>query len=82
MTPETWLPTATVVTADSVPVAVTVMVIGPRSTFSVRYCKSFPPVPRQESKGIRSRAMAERRNFKKNTFQYDHDSATVEGAEV
>jgi hypothetical protein len=35
MTPETWLPTCTVVTAEAVPVAVTVMVMLPRSAFSV-----------------------------------------------
>ncbi len=45
MTPDTWLPTCTVVTADSVPVAVTVMVTVPRSTFSVRYCSFLLPLP-------------------------------------
>src|SRR5437867_4810453 len=37
MIPETWLPTATVVTAETDPVAVTVCVTSPRSTFAVRY---------------------------------------------
>ncbi len=35
MIPETWLPTWTVVTAEIVPVAVTVIVTSPRSTVSV-----------------------------------------------
>src|ERR1043166_3398864 len=50
MTPDTWLPTWTVVTADSVPVAVTVMVTSPRLTFSVLNCSFCFPVPRQESR--------------------------------
>ena len=37
MIPETWLPTATVVTAERAPVAVTVCVTVPRSAFAVRY---------------------------------------------
>ena len=37
MIPETWLPTATDVTAETDPVAVTVCVTSPRSTFAVRY---------------------------------------------
>ena len=40
MMPETSLPTLTVVTADSVPVAVTVCVTSPLSTFAVRYFAS------------------------------------------
>ena len=40
MIPETWLPTCTVVTAESVPVAVTVCVIFPWSTGAVRYLSS------------------------------------------
>ena len=36
MIPETWLPTWTVVTAEIVPVAVTVSLIAPRDTVSVR----------------------------------------------
>src|ERR1051326_3848357 len=46
--PETGLPTWTVVTAERVPVAVTVWVMSPRSAFSVLYCSSFFPRPRQE----------------------------------
>ena len=45
MTPETWLPTCTVVTAERVPVAVTVMVTVPRSTFSVLYWAALSPRP-------------------------------------
>ena len=37
MVPEAWLPTCTVVTAWSVPVAVTVLRRLPRSTFAVMY---------------------------------------------
>jgi len=37
MIPDTWLPTWTVVTADREPVAVTVIVMSPRSTGDVRY---------------------------------------------
>ena len=47
MTPETWLPTCTVVTAESVPVAVTVTVMLPRSTSSVRYCPPPSSLPRR-----------------------------------
>ena len=54
MTPETWLPTWTVVTAESVPVAVTVMVMPPRSTFSVLYCSSFFPRPQASASRIKS----------------------------
>src|SRR5688572_21085152 len=64
MTPETWLPTWTVVTAESVPVAVTVMVTLPRSTFSVLYCSSFLPPPLQaNSDMVRSSVVAVRRRF-------------------
>ena len=35
MRPETWLPTWTVTSAESVPVAVTFATIGPRSTATV-----------------------------------------------
>src|SRR5262249_11081989 len=46
MIPETWLPTLTVVTADSAPVAVTVCVMSPLSTAAVRYFASgFPRLP-------------------------------------
>ena len=40
MIPETWLPTWTVVTAERVPVAVTVAVTSPLPIGSVRYCGS------------------------------------------
>src|SRR5579885_3041451 len=47
MMPETWLPTCTVVTAETVPVALTVMVTVPRSTTSVRYLSPPVPLPRR-----------------------------------
>ena len=37
MRPDTWLPTCTVFSGDSVPLAVTVEVTRPRATTSVRY---------------------------------------------
>jgi len=37
MVPDTWLPTCTVVTALTVPVALTVALISPRSAGAVRY---------------------------------------------
>src|SRR5713226_7818824 len=77
MTPETWLPTCTVVTAESVPVAVTVMVMSPRSTFSTRYCWSFLPPPRQASETIKTTAIAERRNLKKTPPVYDNVTQTL-----
>src|SRR5215813_1837739 len=51
--PETWLPTCTVVTACSVPVAETVLRMAPRSAFVVMYSsddarrphRKYPPVP-------------------------------------
>src|SRR5213075_2799047 len=49
MTPETWLPIWTVVTADNVPVAVTVMVTSPLATFSVLYSPACLLAPLQES---------------------------------
>ena len=45
MIPDTWLPTWTVVTAEIVPVAVTVMVTSPRSTGAVRYFSTGSPFP-------------------------------------
>ena len=46
MMPETWLPTLTVVTAESEPVAFTVCVMSPLSTTAVRYLASgFPRLP-------------------------------------
>src|SRR5512143_226946 len=45
MIPETWLPTLTVVTADSVPVAVTVWGMMPMSTVAVRYFGCGLPRP-------------------------------------
>jgi hypothetical protein len=42
MIPETWLPTLTVVTAESVPVAVTVATTSPRSSFALRYLGAAP----------------------------------------
>jgi len=62
-------------------VAVTVMVMSPRSIFSVRYCSVFDPRA-QARETMMIRARAERFNFKKNTSEYDCDSATVEGGEV
>jgi hypothetical protein len=48
MMPDTWLPTATVVTAETAPVAVTVWVTSPRSTWAVRYFGSdFFRLPRR-----------------------------------
>ena len=44
MMPETWLPTLTVVTADSVPVAVTVATTSPLSSFAFRYFGSEEPL--------------------------------------
>ena len=43
MIPETWLPTLTVVTAESVPVAVTVATMSPFSSFVFRYFGSEEP---------------------------------------
>src|ERR1051326_2138043 len=57
MTPETWLPTWTVVTAERVPVAVTVMVTSPRVTFAVLYRSSCLPRPRQERRAAARRMM-------------------------
>src|SRR5262249_43067955 len=79
MTPDTWLPICTVVTAERVPVAVTVMMIVPRSAFSVRYCGVLDPAPLQARDPIRRRTKLERLNLKKTPFQYDDHSATVEG---
>ena len=45
MIPETWLPTFTVVTAESVPAAVTVATTSPRSIFSFR--NFGPELPRR-----------------------------------
>src|SRR5436190_23700107 len=47
MMPETWLPTCTVVTAEMLPVAVTLIVTSPRLAASVRYfgACSFPLRP-------------------------------------
>src|ERR1051326_4631922 len=58
MTPETWLPTCTVVTAERVPVAVTVIVTSPWLTFSVLNCSSCLPRPRQESTAAAMRMIA------------------------
>src|SRR5512141_3025000 len=44
MIPDTWLPTFTVVTADSVPVAVTVATTSPLSSFALRYFGSDEPL--------------------------------------
>src|SRR5512141_2312079 len=44
MIPDTWLPTFTVVTADSVPVAVTVATTSPLSSFAFRYFGSDEPL--------------------------------------
>src|SRR5687768_17451972 len=65
MTPETWLPTWTVVTAETVPVAVTVMVTVPRETFSVRYCSAFLPPAQERRVKASSSVMALRRTFKR-----------------
>ena len=46
MRPETWLPTCTVTSADSVPVAVTLATIGPRSTTVVSYFGPWRPAIR------------------------------------
>ena len=43
MMPETWLPTCTVVTAESVPVAVTVATTSPLSSFAFRNFGSADP---------------------------------------
>ncbi len=58
MIPDTWLPTWTVVTADSEPVAVTVMVTSPRSTATVRNWASSDVSRRWETylKAIATRA--------------------------
>ena len=44
MMPETWLPTLTVVTAERVPVAVTVATTSPLSIFPLRYFGSEEPL--------------------------------------
>ena len=43
MMPDTWLPTCTVVTAESVPVAVTVATTSPLSSFAFRNFGSADP---------------------------------------
>src|SRR5215207_6948725 len=49
MVPEAWLPTCTVVTAWSVPVAVTVLRREPRSTLAVMYSAAFAPSPQYQT---------------------------------
>src|SRR5690242_10573865 len=46
MIPETWLPTCTVVTAEMLPVAVTLIVTSPRLAASVRYFGACSLLPR------------------------------------
>src|SRR3954464_15367181 len=48
MVPEAWLPTCTVVTAWSVPVAVTVFLRLPRSTLAVMYSAALAPLPQYQ----------------------------------
>ena len=57
MMPETWLPTCTVVTAESVPVAVTVATTSPLSTFAFRNFGSADP-RRENSRNAASAARA------------------------
>src|SRR5215203_1592475 len=49
MVPDAWLPTCTVVTAWSVPVAVTVLRKLPRSTFAVMYSAALAPLPQYQT---------------------------------
>src|SRR5438874_11677207 len=51
MIPETWLPTLTVVTAETAPVAVTVCVTSPLSIVAVRYLASgLPRLPMRKNR--------------------------------
>src|SRR5207253_5290066 len=70
ITPDTWLPICTVVTADSVPVAVTVMVMFPRSTFSVLYCSPVLPRLKQAADRITHEARTRRRTIAEPLFKY------------
>src|SRR5258706_5831813 len=51
MIPETWLPTLTVITAETAPVAVTVCVTSPLSIVAVRYLASgLPRLPMRKNR--------------------------------
>src|SRR5207245_9621802 len=67
-------------TADSVPVAVTVMVIVPRSTFSVRYCSLV--LPRLKQPADRTTHEARTRRRTRTPFDYVNDCTSLKGASL
>src|SRR5215208_7017624 len=58
MVPDAWLPTCTVVTAWSVPVAVTVLRKEPRSTRAVRYSAALARPPQNQNPAAAASATA------------------------